>query len=292
MTELSVIIVASLAAAAVFLGVFYVGARLQVELTPSEEEAKERATQAQQRPYVWSVLIRRVQPVVPERLEGDLRTKIIQAGGLEGTTPAEVVLYAVVTTSVGLALGVLILATTEWPAWIVILAIAASAILPFIWLRDQVKKRHLELLRDMPFHLDLLTLSVEAGLDFGAAVARMVDKGKPGPFREEFSSFLGEIRMGKTRAEALESMSERVGMPALSAFLGALIQADRLGSGLGKTLRIQSEQLRTERFQRAEKQAGEAPVKMLIPLVMFIFPTIWVILAAPIIFDWLFKGVG
>jgi tight adherence protein C len=293
MIELTIISVAALAAAAVFLGVYYVGERVQSELTPGQEEAGKKETEvAAERPYFWSLLIRRVRPFVPERMEADLTRKITQAGGLEGTTPAEVVLYAIVTTCVGLAVGLFIIAASEWPVWLVILVVAAGALFPFIWLRDQVKRRHLEILRDMPFHLDLLTLSVEAGLDFGAAVSRMVDKGKPGPMRQEFSVFLGEIRIGKTRADALESMSERVGMPALSAFLGALIQADKMGSGLGKTLRLQAEQLRVERSQRAEKQAGEAPVKMLIPLVMFIFPTIWIILAAPIVFDWIFRGVG
>jgi tight adherence protein C len=161
---------------------------------------------------------------------------------------------------------------------------------PFLWLRDQVKRRHQEILSDLPFHLDLLTLCVEAGLDFGAGVQRMVDKGKPGALQTEFRTFLAELRIGKTRAEALESMSQRVGLDALASFLSTLVQADRMGTGLGRTLRLQADQIRVERFQRAEKLAGEAPVKMLIPLVLFIFPTIWIILGAPLAFDWLFRG--
>ena len=96
--------------------------------------------------------------------------------------------------------------------------------------------------------------------------------------------------MGKTRAEALQAMADRVGMDSVSAFLSALIQADRMGSGLGRILRLQAEQMRLERFQRAETSASQAPVKMLIPLVVFIFPTIWVILGSPLIFDWIFRG--
>jgi tight adherence protein C len=121
-------------------------------------------------------------------------------------------------------------------------------------------------------------------------VQKMVERGKPGPLRDEFSTFLAELRIGKTRAEALEAMGERVGLPQLSAFLSALIQTERLGSGLGRTLRVQAEQLRTERFQRAETLAGEAPVKMLIPLVLFIFPTIWIILAGPLVYEWVWGG--
>ena len=160
---------------------------------------------------------------------------------------------------------------------------------PFIWLRDQVTKRHHAILSGLPYHLDLLTLCVEAGLDFSAGVSRMVEKGKKGPIVEEFQAYLSELRLGNTRSEALEAMSRRVGLIALSTFLSALIQADRMGTNLGKTLRIQSEQLRVERFQRAEKLANEAPVKMILPLVLFIFPTIWIILGGPLIFDWLFK---
>jgi tight adherence protein C len=232
----------------------------------------------------------RVGRVVPAALHTDLALQITRAGGLGGLSPAEIVLYAGLATAMALALGVLVVMATGWSPWVVLLLTLSGAVFPFMWLRDQVKKRHVEILSDLPYHLDLLTLSVEAGLDFGAAVARMVDKGRAGALREEFSAFLGELRIGKTRAEALEAMGERVGLEQLSAFLAALIQADRMGTGLGRALRLQAEQLRVERFQRAETLAGEAPVKMLIPLVLFIFPTIWIILGAPLVFEWIFKA--
>ena len=288
MTTLYVIIAAGLAAATVFMFVYSLSSRIAAELSPPDEKARVRAEESQ-RPYFWMILVRKAGILVPAKLGEDLRQKITMAGGLQGMTPAEVMLYVLLSLSVAIGAGILIITMTEWSPWWVLLMCTSAVLMPFVWLRDQVKKRHLEILRDMPFHLDILTLSVEAGLDFGAAVARMVDKGKQGALREEFSSFLGEIRMGKTRAESMESMSSRVGLPALSTFLGSLIQADKLGSGLGKTLRVQSEQLRGERFQRAEKAAGEAPVKMLLPL-LFIFVTVWIILASPLVFEWLFKG--
>jgi tight adherence protein C len=191
---------------------------------------------------------------------------------------------------VGLAFGGFVVVATGWPPVAVLGFTMLGALYPFIWLRDQVKKRHQAILSDLPYHLDLLTLCVEAGMDFGAAVNRMVEKGKPGALREEFATFLAQLRVGKTRAEALQEMAERVGLEQLATFLSALVQADRMGSGLGATLRLQADQMRIERFQRAEKLAGEAPVKMLIPLVLFIFPTIWVILGAPLVFDWIFRG--
>jgi tight adherence protein C len=163
----------------------------------------------------------------------------------------------------------------------------------FIWLRDQVSKRHFKITRELPYNLDLLTLSVEAGLDFQAAVDTVVKKGRQGPLSGEFALMLREMRMGKTRQEALRAMSDRVGLPALTQFVGALIQADRMGTSLGKVLRIQSTQLRVERTQRAEKLANEAPVKMLFPLIACIFPTVFLVLFGPIVFQFVWgKGGG
>ena len=155
---------------------------------------------------------------------------------------------------------------------------------PMMWLNDQVKKRHLLITRALPYNLDLLTLSVEAGLDFTAALGKVVEKGKKGPLREEMGLVLKQLKMGKTREEALKSMVQRVDLPSLTTFISALVQADRMGTSLGKVLRIQSTQLRNERTQRAEKLANEAPVKMLFPLIACIFPTVFMILFGPIVF--------
>jgi tight adherence protein C len=246
------------------------------------------------RPRLWQRLARlvsrRIARLLPEDFVSDVTQQITRAGGLAGLTPAELVVYGGGAGILALSTGLLVVAATGWPLYLVLLITLLGVGLPFIWLRDRVKERQLTILSELPFHLDLLTLCIEAGLDFTAAVSKMVEKGKPGPLRDEFGTFLAELRIGKTRAEALEAMGERVGLPQLRAFLSALIQTDKLGSGLARTLRVQAEQLRTERFQRAETLAGEAPVKMLIPLVLFIFPTIWIILAAPLVFEWIFGG--
>ena len=163
---------------------------------------------------------------------------------------------------------------------------------PLIWVNDQVSKRHLQISRALPFNLDLLTLSVEAGLDFAAALAKVVEKGKPGPLREELALVLKQLKMGKTREEALKGMIARVDLPALSQFVTALIQADKMGTSLGKVLRIQSTQLRIERTQRAEKLANEAPVKMLFPLIACIFPTVFMVLFGPIVFAFMYGGAA
>jgi tight adherence protein C len=157
-------------------------------------------------------------------------------------------------------------------------------------LRDQVAKRHLRITRELPYNLDLLTLSMEAGLDFQPAVHTVVQKGRTGDVTKEFGLMLKEMRMGKTRQEALRAMADRVGLTAVSQFVNALIQADRMGTSLGRVLRIQATQLRVQRTQRAEKLAQEAPVKMLFPLIACIFPTVFMILFGPILFMFLFGG--
>jgi tight adherence protein C len=174
------------------------------------------------------------------------------------------------------------------PIWIPVAMVVAGLFLPDRWLRDQVIKRHLLITRALPYNLDLLTLSVEAGLDFTAALAKVVERGRKGPLLDELALVLRQLKMGKTRAESLKMMVERVNLSALTTFVGALIQADKMGTPLGKVLRIQSAQLRVERSQRAEKLAGEAPVKMLGPLILCIMPTVFIILFAPVIFQFKF----
>jgi tight adherence protein C len=162
--------------------------------------------------------------------------------------------------------------------------------MPYIWLSDKIKKRHHQISRALPYSLDLLTLSVEAGLDFQAALGTVVEKGRPGPLQEEFGMVLSEIRLGKTREEALRNLSDRVQLDVLVAFVSNLIQADRMGTSLGKILRIQSTQMRINRTHRAEKLANEAPIKMLLPLIGCIFPTVFMILFGPIIYRLMFGG--
>ncbi len=156
-------------------------------------------------------------------------------------------------------------------------------IYPEFWLKSMIKKRHKEIIRALPFVIDLLTLSVEAGLDFMSAIKNIVQQKASNPLIEELSRVLLEIQLGKTRKQALESFANRIAHPDISSLASALIQADELGVSIGTTLRIQSAQLLTKRFMRAEKQANEAPMKMLFPLIVFIFPCVFLILLAPLI---------
>ena len=156
-------------------------------------------------------------------------------------------------------------------------------VVPDIWLHDAVRRRHQSIQRSLPFVLDLLTLSVEAGMDFISALQRNCKSRRLDPLNEELLRMTKEIQVGSSRKEALRNMAERVRQPDLKSVAFALIQADELGVSIGAMLRIQSEQLRSRRFDRAEKLAAEAPVKMLGPLMLCIFPAVFIILLGPVL---------
>jgi pilus assembly protein TadC len=154
---------------------------------------------------------------------------------------------------------------------------------PLAWLRRALKARHTSIQRALPFVLDLLTLSVEAGMDFMSALQRNCERRKLDPLNEELIRMTREIQVGIPRRVALRNMSTRVDLTDLRSVSHALIQADELGVSIGAILRIQSDQMRSRRFDRAEKLANEAPVKMLGPLMLCIFPAVFVILLSPIL---------
>jgi tight adherence protein C len=166
---------------------------------------------------------------------------------------------------------------------IIVVFILTGMYLPLVWLRGRVQARQDEIRKALPYALDLLTLSVEAGLDFTQALSRIVKKLTHGALAVELGQTVRDIQLGRTRPQALRELGHRVDVPELNSIVTALIQADELGSSLGPILRIQAEQLRTRRSQMAEKTAMEAPVKILLPLIFFIFPTIFIMLFGPIV---------
>jgi len=151
---------------------------------------------------------------------------------------------------------------------------------PDLWLRQKVQGRQKEIRLSLPNALDLLTISVEAGLGFDAALVRVTEKYK-NALTEEFTQVLNEVRLGRARLEALDDMGRRVAVEELHSFIQALIQSEQLGVGIAKVLRIQSEEMRRKRRQRAEEQAAQASLKMLFPMIIFIFPTIFIVLMGP-----------
>lgn len=154
--------------------------------------------------------------------------------------------------------------------------------LPLFWLNYRIGARQHEIQRALPDALDFLTISVEAGLGFDAAMVKVVEKWD-NELSRAFARVNAEIRVGKLRREALRDMANRIDVPDVSNFIAAVIQADTLGVSIAKVLRIQSEQMRVKRRQRAEEQAAQAPVKMMFPLVFLIFPALLIVLLGPAI---------
>lgn len=163
---------------------------------------------------------------------------------------------------------------------------------PNLWLNSTIKRRHLEIQKALPTVLDLLTLSVEAGKDFLTGLRDIIGRRRRDALTEELDRAVREIQLGKQRRIALKEMAQRVRQPDLTAVVNAIVQADELGVSIGQLLRIQGDQFRSKRFQRAEKLANEAPVKILFPVVIFIFPAVILLLMTPILmqtFKVLFK---
>lgn len=152
--------------------------------------------------------------------------------------------------------------------------------LPFMLLRSKVDRRKDMVIKKLPDALDLMTICVDAGMTFNGAMQR-VDEKWDGPLAKEFGRVIHEMQLGKSRRQALKDMSDRLDVPDVTSFVAAVLQADQLGVGIGKILRIQSDQMRVKRRQRAEEKAQQAPVKMMFPMVFLIFPSIFIVLLGP-----------
>jgi tight adherence protein C len=179
------------------------------------------------------------------------------------------------------------------PAKAMLMAVGAGVFgffLPTLLLKSRITRRQDLITKAMPDALDLLTVCVEAGLGFDQAMSKVCEKWE-NELSMAFERVINEIRLGKLRREALRDMSDRMDVADMTSFVAAIIQADQLGVSIGKVLRIQSEQMRIKRRQRAEKKAHEAPVKMLIPMVFLIFPSIYIVLLGPSVIQIMKSGV-
>ncbi|MEE2025768.1 MULTISPECIES: type II secretion system F family protein [Alkalimonas] len=161
--------------------------------------------------------------------------------------------------------------------------------LPMITLNDIRNKRQQQIVRALPVYLDFLTMSVEAGLNMAGAITQAVERGPKGPLQIEFEKVIRDMRAGMSRVQAFRALADRLQITEVNSLVSALAQAEKTGASLGSTLRIQADQRRVERFQRAEKKALEAPVKLVFPLIVFIFPVTFMILAFPIAMKFMYE---
>jgi len=222
----------------------------------------------------------------PEKLLQETATKLELAGNPGRIDASTFLATRFVGAAIfgGLLLLISTLPTVNWPIVRVILTVGVFSVLGFffpqMWLQSRIDRRQNEVRKAMPDALDLLTICVEAGLGFDAAMSKVSEK-----WENELSILFGrcirEVQLGKTQREALRDMADRVGLPELTSFVAAVIQSQILGVSLAKVLRIQSDQMRIKRRQRAEEEAHKAPVKMIVPMALLTFPSIMIILMAP-----------
>jgi tight adherence protein C len=222
--------------------------------------------------------------ITPKNVMEAAKLKLDSTGNPWKMSAGDYVILRVVTLLI-LPLGVFLITNRLGIGKALLFALVAAGlgwVVPETMMQSKAKHRGKEIQRDLPDILDLLTVSVEAGLGFDAALVKVVER-KKGPLAEEFGTVLREIRVGKPRKDALRELSERVTVDDITSLVSAVIQADQLGVGISNILRIQAEQVRTKRRQQAEESAMKAPIKMLFPLVFFIFPTLFVVLLGPAI---------
>lgn len=235
---------------------------------------------------VFKPLSEKIAAVVAKRTpagaKAAIRKKLVQAGETK-TVNDFLAMKGMTAIGMPLVLGGLFLlgkAPIKNALPVVIFALVFGYIFPDFQLKSKIAKRQKEVQKSLPDVLDLLTVSIEAGLGFDQAVGKLIEK-MSGAITAEFSRMIQEVRMNKPRKDALRDMSDRVDLPELSSFIAALIQADQLGVSIANVLRIQSEQMRIKRRQRAEEQAQKASLKMLFPLIFFIFPAMFIVLLGP-----------
>lgn len=220
----------------------------------------------------------------------EFKRKVIAAGLKDELTPDEFIAFKLMLVIffpvVGGALKAGDFIGLEW--YYILGSTIAGWFYPNLWVNGRIAKRQQQVLRAMPFIVDLLALSTEAGLDFIGAIGKVVEKATQSPLVEEFGQLLKEIKVGASRQEGLREMAARIGMSEVNSFVAILISADQMGASIGKILRQQSEQIRSERMVRAEKAGAAAAQKVLLPLVLFILPAVMLMIFGPFILGFIY----
>jgi len=219
----------------------------------------------------------------PQKARQDLLNRLELAGRPGNLTPEDFAAVRLVAAAVVGAIGLLIGLLLANPVYLVISLVAGVILgyyVPVLWLKQKVDGRKSEIQKNLPDALDLLVICVDAGLGFDAALARVTDKYK-NALSELLSKALREVSLGRPRLEALDEMGRNSGVEDLHNFMQAVIQSEQFGTGIGKILRIQADEMRRKRRQRAQERGAQATLKMMLPMVGCIFPTLWIVLLGP-----------
>lgn len=229
---------------------------------------------------------------VKEEKENAIKHKLQSAGAVELMTPVEFFAFKILM-GIGLPLALFVY-TTIARAGIHPLLIVGIGVFgwfyPNLWINGMIKTRQREIELALPFVIDLMTLSTEAGLDFMGAVQKVVEKARPSPITEELDRVLKEVQLGAARGDALRNMAWRINMDSISSFVAILVTADQMGASIGAVLRAQSDLLRNERFLRAEKAGATASQKILFPLIFLILPAVFIMIFGPVVLSFVQGG--
>lgn len=239
---------------------------------------------------IWRIVKRAFRKKMPGQKEERIELKLLQAGRPFNMTPVDFRLFQIslllILPVLAAGYGWLIHAGIGSMIMLAVAGIAAAAVFPHYYIGQKIKQRSKLALRELPDVLDLLTVSLEAGLGFDAALSKLVSK-KQGIVASEFHRSLEEIRLGKTRREALTGVRDRLLVEEIRTLISSILQAEKLGIGMVQVFRIQSVEVREQRKQRAEEAAMKAPIKMLFPMVLFVFPTLFIILLGPVLIQFI-----
>ncbi len=177
-----------------------------------------------------------------------------------------------------------------FPIWVAVAACVFGFYFPHLYCASQKKKRYGEVVRDLPFFIDLLALSTEAGLDFFGSIQKITEKAKKSVLADEFLTVQKDIKLGSSRKDALSNMAKRLDIDEMSSFCMTIIDSEETGASISKTLKAKSEQMRSERFSRAEKEGAKASQKMLLPMIIFILPAVFIAVMAPVGLQFFYGG--
>ena len=231
----------------------------------------------------------------PSGIHNTVEQKLMLAGKSDKWSPNGFITVWLICMAIFFGIGYIVVTKKGLPytqsvlfAW---LSVAVGAMLPFSMLKSAIRKRQKAIDRQLPEVLDLLSVSVRAGLSFDGALRKITDR-MTGPLIEEFKRMQQDVRMGAPRARALQAVAKRCDVEDLYLFITAVIQAERLGTGMGKTLNNQADNMRERRRQKAKAEALKAPIKIIFPLVLFIFPAIFVVVLLPSILSLIHNLMG